>query len=181
MDGKSFNGTYKLIDLTARSVGGYFSSRAYVTLGGVNRKKNALLTATALPTLVPSVLCRYLFTVINRLIFGIVLFLNFFLLAAGSSGAVPFGKFIPPFFRIYHDDWNPGTMLTIIALWFGISAPLSAVGSFFGSKQGVSIISLVSLPLYAILFDRPYQILSGQIRFHAKSPMVPDTYNHGCE
>ncbi|KAI0780137.1 Nonaspanin [Fomes fomentarius] len=29
-----------------------------------------------------------------------------------------------------------GTILLVIVLWFGISAPLSAVGSFFGSKHG---------------------------------------------
>ena len=29
-----------------------------------------------------------------------------------------------------------GTMLLIVVLWFGISAPLSAVGSYFGSKHG---------------------------------------------
>ena len=57
----------------------------------------------------------------NRLIFTIVFLLNVFLLAAGSSGAVPFG-----------------TMLTIVLLWFGISAPLSSLGSYFGTKHGVS-------------------------------------------
>ena len=30
-----------------------------------------------------------------------------------------------------------GTMLLIALLWFGISAPLSAIGSYFGSKHGV--------------------------------------------
>ncbi|KAH9485413.1 Transmembrane 9 superfamily member 7 [Psilocybe cubensis] len=85
------------------SVGGYFSSRVYASLGGTNRRKNAFVTATALPTF----------------IFIIVFLLNFFLLSAGSSGAVPFG-----------------TMLLIIIMWFGISAPLSAIGSYFGAKHG---------------------------------------------
>ena len=40
---------------------------------------------------------------------------------AGSSGAVPFG-----------------TLLLIVFLWFGISSPLSAVGSYYGAKHGVS-------------------------------------------
>ncbi|KAF8893778.1 hypothetical protein BD779DRAFT_1435639 [Infundibulicybe gibba] len=84
-------------------IGGYFSSRVYASLGGTNRRKNAFLTATVLPTL----------------IFLIVFLLNLFLLTAGSSGAVPFG-----------------TMLLIIVLWFGISAPLSAIGGYFGSKHG---------------------------------------------
>ncbi|KAJ2928666.1 hypothetical protein H1R20_g8444, partial [Candolleomyces eurysporus] len=85
------------------SIGGYFSARIYSSLGGQNRRKNAFLTATILPTLV----------------FIIVFLLNFFLLTAGSSGAVPFG-----------------TMVIIILLWFGISAPLSAIGSYYGSKHG---------------------------------------------
>ncbi|KAF8810668.1 endosomal P24A protein [Phlegmacium glaucopus] len=84
-------------------IGGYISSRIYASLGGMNRKKNAFLTATGLPSF----------------IFAIVFLLNLFLLSAGSSGAVPFG-----------------TMLLIIVLWFGISAPLSAIGSYFGSKYG---------------------------------------------
>jgi transmembrane 9 superfamily protein 2/4 len=85
------------------SIGGYFSSRLYSSLGGTNRKRNAFLTGTVLPTF----------------IFAIVFLLNLFLLSAGSSGAVPFG-----------------TMLLIIVLWFGISAPLSAIGSYFGYKIG---------------------------------------------
>jgi hypothetical protein len=31
-------------------IGGYFSSRVYASLGGTDRRKNAFLTATALPT-----------------------------------------------------------------------------------------------------------------------------------
>ncbi|KAI0256246.1 Nonaspanin TM9SF [Lactifluus subvellereus] len=85
------------------SIGGYISSRVYASLGGTDRRKNAFLTATALPTL----------------IFMIVFLLNLFLITAQSSGAVPFG-----------------TMLLIMLLWFGISAPLSAVGAYFGSKRG---------------------------------------------
>lgn len=33
--------------------------------------------------------------------------------------------------------FRSGTMLLIVVLWFGISAPLSLVGSYFGSKHGV--------------------------------------------
>ncbi|OCH92293.1 hypothetical protein OBBRIDRAFT_824786 [Obba rivulosa] len=84
-------------------IGGYASSRVYASLGGTNKRKNSFFTATILPTVV----------------FAIVFLLNLFLLAAGSSGAVPFG-----------------TLLLIIVLWFGISAPLSAIGSYFGSKHG---------------------------------------------
>ncbi|KAL0955960.1 hypothetical protein HGRIS_002142 [Hohenbuehelia grisea] len=84
-------------------VGGYVSSRVYASMGGQDRKKNAFLTATLLPTIV----------------FAVVFLLNIFLLSAGSSGAVPFG-----------------TMLLIVLLWFGISAPLSSVGAYFGTKHG---------------------------------------------
>ncbi|KAJ3567173.1 hypothetical protein NP233_g6538 [Leucocoprinus birnbaumii] len=84
-------------------VGGYCSSRVYASLGGMDKRKNAFLTATIFPTS----------------IFVVIFILNFFLITAGSSGAVPFG-----------------TMLLIILLWFGISAPLSAIGAYFGSKHG---------------------------------------------
>ncbi|KAF8829200.1 hypothetical protein HHX47_DHR3000931 [Lentinula edodes] len=84
-------------------IGGYVSSRVYSSLGGSDKRKNAFLTATGLPTIV----------------FMIVFLLNFFLLMANSSGAVPFG-----------------TLLVIALLWFGISAPLSAVGSYYGTKHG---------------------------------------------
>ncbi|EPQ57217.1 Nonaspanin [Gloeophyllum trabeum ATCC 11539] len=84
-------------------IGGYISSRVYASMGGTDKRKNSFITATILPTT----------------IFAIIFLLNLFLLAAGSSGAVPFG-----------------TMLFIVILWFGISAPLSAIGSYFGSKHG---------------------------------------------
>ncbi|KAI8993096.1 Nonaspanin [Trametes punicea] len=84
-------------------IGGYVSSRVYASLGGTNKRRNTFFTATIMPTIV----------------FAIVFLLDLFLVAAGSSGAVPFG-----------------TLLLIIILWFGISAPLSAVGSYFGAKHG---------------------------------------------
>lgn len=55
-------------------------------------------------------------------VFAIVFLLNLFLITAGSSGAVPFG-----------------TMLLIVLLWFGISAPLSWIGAYFGAKHGVGM------------------------------------------
>ncbi|KAI0745854.1 endosomal P24A protein [Earliella scabrosa] len=84
-------------------ISGYISSRVYASLGGTNKRRNSFFTATIMPTFV----------------FAVVFLLNLFLIAAGSSGAVPFG-----------------TILLVIVLWFGISAPLSAVGSYFGSKHG---------------------------------------------
>ncbi|KLO19440.1 Nonaspanin [Schizopora paradoxa] len=85
------------------SLGGYIAGRLYVSLGGQDKRKLAFFTAIALPTIV----------------FMIVFLLNFFLLTAGSSGAVPFG-----------------TMLFIVVLWYGISAPLSSVGTYYGSRHG---------------------------------------------
>lgn len=83
-------------------IGGYVSARFYKTFGGESYKLNALLT----PTVVPGT------------VFSIFFLLNFFLIFANSSGAVPFG-----------------TMLAIVAIWFVISVPLSALGSFLGFKK----------------------------------------------
>ncbi|THH30769.1 hypothetical protein EUX98_g3418 [Antrodiella citrinella] len=58
-------------------------------------------------------------TVLPTMVFAVVFMLDLFLVTAGSSGAVPFGTF-----------------LFVVVLWFGISAPLSAVGSYFGAKHG---------------------------------------------
>ncbi|KAJ3489286.1 hypothetical protein NLI96_g2208 [Meripilus lineatus] len=58
------------------SIGGYISSRVYASMGGENKRRNAFLTATILPTVV----------------FAMVFLLDLFLIAAGSSGAVPFGE-----------------------------------------------------------------------------------------
>jgi transmembrane 9 superfamily protein 2/4 len=54
------------------------------------------------------------------LIFAIFLFLNLVLAYERSSGAVPFG-----------------TLVALIALWFGISVPLVFFGSYFGFKKTV--------------------------------------------
>lgn len=53
-----------------------------------------------------------------RVIFGAFVALNFFLISANSSGAVPFG-----------------TMLGIVALWFLVSTPLSVIGSYLGFQR----------------------------------------------
>ena len=65
------------------SIGGYVSSRVYTSLGGTDKRKNSFLTATILPTF----------------IFVVVFILNFLLIMADSSGAVPFGEFA--FFCLY--------------------------------------------------------------------------------
>ncbi|KAL1918138.1 uncharacterized protein VTP21DRAFT_3404 [Calcarisporiella thermophila] len=84
------------------SVAGYVSARMYKMIGGEKWKLNIILTSVLFP----------------GLIFTIMLILNFFLMGADSSGAVPFG-----------------TMLVIVGLWFLISLPLSFVGSYLGFKK----------------------------------------------
>ncbi|CDO74465.1 hypothetical protein BN946_scf184979.g20 [Trametes cinnabarina] len=56
-------------------IGGYVSARLYASMGGTNKRRNSFFTATIMPTVV----------------FAIVFLLDLFLIAAGSSGAVPFG------------------------------------------------------------------------------------------
>ncbi|KAJ3091896.1 hypothetical protein HK102_012818 [Quaeritorhiza haematococci] len=83
-------------------VAGYFSARLYKMFGGEAWKKNVVLTAFLVP----------------GIIFGIFIILNFVLLGARSSGAVPFG-----------------TMFALFAMWFLVSAPLCFVGAYFGFKK----------------------------------------------
>ncbi|KAM0746172.1 endosomal P24A protein [Meredithblackwellia eburnea MCA 4105] len=84
-------------------VAGYVAIRLYTSLRGENWKRNIFYTATLLPT---------------ALFFALFL-LNFFLIGAGSSGAVPFGTF-----------------MAIVALWFLINIPLTILGAYFGGKKG---------------------------------------------
>ena len=84
------------------SIGGYVSSRVYKNFGGENWKLNIALT----PALVPGI------------VFSTFFFLNLFVWAKGSSGAVPLT-----------------TMLAIIGIWFVISVPLSVGGSWMGFKH----------------------------------------------
>ncbi|RFU27021.1 hypothetical protein B7463_g9302, partial [Scytalidium lignicola] len=83
-------------------IGGYVSARVYKTFGGDQWKLNIALT----PVLVPGI------------VFSTFFFLNLFLWAKESSGAVPFT-----------------TMLVIIGIWFLISVPLSFTGSWVGFRQ----------------------------------------------
>lgn len=64
-------------------------------------------------------------TVVPSIIFVSFLILNFFLISKNSSGALPFG-----------------TMVSMILIWFAISAPLAVAGSILQSKQ-----SLLSVPV----------------------------------
>ncbi|KAF9199110.1 hypothetical protein BGZ49_010815 [Haplosporangium sp. Z 27] len=83
-------------------VAGFVSARLYKMMGGEAWKSNVLGTAFLFPSI----------------IFGAFVGLNFFLISANSSGAVPFG-----------------TMLGIVALWFLVSTPLSVIGSYLGFQR----------------------------------------------
>ncbi|KAJ3172140.1 hypothetical protein HDU88_006955 [Geranomyces variabilis] len=83
------------------SVAGYTSARIYKMLQGEFWRRNVLTTATLIPGVV----------------FAIFAFLNFFLIGAHSSAAVPFS-----------------TMLALVALWFLVSLPACMFGAYFGFK-----------------------------------------------
>ncbi|KAI7819718.1 hypothetical protein BC939DRAFT_531095 [Gamsiella multidivaricata] len=83
-------------------VAGFVSACMYKMLGGESWKSNVIGTAFLFPSIV----------------FGAFVALNFFLIGANSSGAVPFG-----------------TMLGIVALWFLVSTPLSVIGSYLGFQR----------------------------------------------
>jgi transmembrane 9 superfamily protein 2/4 len=55
------------------------------------------------------------------LVFGLFFVMNLVLWAEDSSGAVPFS-----------------TLIAILALWFGVSVPLTFVGAYFGFRKRVS-------------------------------------------
>ena len=57
-----------------------------------------------------------------RIVFGIFFILNIVLWSKGSSACIPFT-----------------ILLALLALWFGISVPLTFVGAFFGFRKRVSI------------------------------------------
>jgi len=82
-------------------VGGYTSARVYKSMQGEQWKANIALT----PLVVPG------------FVFSSFFFLDLFLWAKQSSGAVPFT-----------------TMLVIIGIWFIISIPLSVAGSWLGFR-----------------------------------------------
>ncbi|KAI9354551.1 Endomembrane protein 70-domain-containing protein [Zopfochytrium polystomum] len=84
------------------SVAGYSSARIYRAFGGTNLNKNVLATALLIP----------------GTIFAVFILLNFFLIAALSSGAVPIG-----------------TMIVLFAMWFLVSLPLCAIGAYLGFNQ----------------------------------------------
>ncbi|KAH3683856.1 hypothetical protein WICPIJ_005173 [Wickerhamomyces pijperi] len=84
------------------SVGSFVSGTVYKFFGGEDWRLNMLLT----PLLIPGI------------IFGCFIGLNFFLISAGSSGAIPFG-----------------TVIAIVAIWVVISVPCSVFGSILALKR----------------------------------------------
>lgn len=54
-------------------------------------------------------------------VFGLFFVMNLVLWSKGSSGAVPFS-----------------TLVALLALWFGVSVPLTFVGAYFGFRKRVS-------------------------------------------
>ena len=111
----------------------------------------------------------------------IVFLLNMFLILAHSSGAVPFGEhsWISSSYLRYIRV--AGTLLLIVLLWFGISAPLSAIGAYFGSRRGVRLLYFVytTSHSYAIAY-RQFHTPSGSIRSLVKFRRPQATCGHGC-
>lgn len=54
------------------------------------------------------------------IVFGLFFVMNLILWSKGSSGAVPFS-----------------TLVALLALWFGVSVPLTFVGAYFGFRKRV--------------------------------------------
>jgi transmembrane 9 superfamily protein 2/4 len=117
------------------------SSRVYATLGGAEKRKNTFVTATALPTCVVPVTAGPTMAyhdVQGRLWYSLLLELVLDQCRLVRRGPLRHVYFTPHHDLVAHSRHNhPGTMLLIIVLWFGISAPLSAIGSYFGAKHGV--------------------------------------------
>ena len=57
--------------------------------------------------------------------------MNLILWVEGSSAAIPFG-----------------TLVAILALWFGISVPLTFLGAYFGFKKPVSLAAISEIIIH---------------------------------
>lgn len=62
------------------------------------------------------------FCLFLRIVFADFFIMNLILWVKGSSAAIPFG-----------------TLVAILAMWFGISVPLTFVGAYFGFKEKVGV------------------------------------------
>lgn len=63
---------------------------------------------------------KYFLILFFRIVFADFFIMNLILWVKGSSAAIPFG-----------------TLVAILAMWFGISVPLTFVGAYFGFKEKV--------------------------------------------
>ncbi|KAH0630812.1 hypothetical protein JD844_004056 [Phrynosoma platyrhinos] len=66
----------------------------------------------------PVLNCLYVIFCFPRIVFADFFIMNLILWVKGSSAAIPFG-----------------TLVAILAMWFGISVPLTFVGAYFGFKE----------------------------------------------
>ena len=145
---------------------GYVSSRIYKSFGGERWKLNVLLTSMLCPGYCQlKQICTivYFFKPVvypHRIVFGVFFILNLVLWSKGSSGAISFG-----------------ILVALLALWFGISVPLTFVGAFFGFRKRVSFrISFeffICLPINLIYIYLNYSQLNtqfGRTRSHDRFP-----------
>jgi hypothetical protein len=83
--------------------------------------------------------------------------MNLVLWSKGSSGAIPFS-----------------TLIALLALWFGVSVPLTFVGAYFGFRKRVRILDFPTknfqLIRYVFVF-RPLNTQFEQIKSHDKFPI----------
>jgi transmembrane 9 superfamily protein 2/4 len=99
------------------STAGYYSARLHKLFNETFASSSGLSSSAPNSWKRNVVLTAFLFP---GTIFTVFIIQNFFLIGARSSGAVPFG-----------------TMLALFSLWFLISAPLCALGAYFGFKKAV--------------------------------------------
>lgn len=98
--------------------------------------------------------------------------MNLILWTEGSSAAIPFG-----------------TLVAILALWFGISVPLTFVGAYFGFKKAVSFLLLLSISCFIcslslflcifmslnlFLFPSPLQAIEQPVRTNQIPRQIPE-------
>lgn len=119
---------------------GYISSRIYKSFGGERWKLNVLLTSMLCPGYFKNTQLILTYHYLNdivfffSIVFGVFFVLNLVLWSKGSSGAISFG-----------------ILVALLALWFGISVPLTFVGAFFGFRKRVRFYSYCS---YLLILTR---------------------------
>lgn len=86
---------------------------------------------------------------VTGVIFGVFFIVNLFLWGAQSSGAIPFT-----------------TLVALLCLWFGISLPLTFIGSFLGFRRVVCL--RIKLFYFYYIFVSLLNLLLKLIRYHVK-------------